>query len=172
MKRTWGILVGFILIFVMSFFAMQKWLVLHPLPIQQSYCCAQEGFYKKFNLVAPQQEQLVKMDEEFLREKNRLCATLCQVRYEMAQLLREPTTQQAGIDAKIAEIAVIQLAMERQSVAHVLKVRDLLTAREAKQYLEVFYQDLCKGIRSSGCGFSAPDKDDASLPVQTGKGEI
>ncbi len=85
---------------------------------------------------------------------------LCQSRYGLAQLLLQPDITQKELDDKTAEVASIQLAVERAAAAHVLKVKETLTPEQAKKYMEMLYQDVCSQMNKKSCGFSALDEDE------------
>ena len=164
MKRIIGITLGFILLFSLTFYGVVKVKECYrtgcPLFFKNGsrfdYCCAQEGMCRKLTTTPLQQETLKSLDQEFLEEKGRLCKQLCQARYRLAQMLVKPTVTQQELEEKIAEVSAIQLAMERAAVAHILKVRDILTPDQAKSYMESLYQDACKNMEMESCGFAMP----------------
>ncbi len=162
MKRVFWMTVVFILLFAGAFYGIQK---VQHCPLMgtmaqrgSSYCCAQAGMYQKLSATPEQQNAILALDQEFIKEKNRLCMQLCQSRYGLAQLLRRPEVTQKGLDEKTAEIASVQLAMERAAAAHVLKVKEMLTPEQAKKYMEMLYQDVCGQMDMKSCGFAAPEE--------------
>lgn len=162
MKRVFWMTVVFILLFTGAFYGIQK---IQHCPLMGtmarggvSYCCAQPGIYQKLSATPEQQSAILALDQEFIKEKNRLCMQLCQSRYGLAQLLRRPEVTQKELDEKTAEVASVQLAMERAAAAHVLKVKEVLTPEQAKKYMEMLYQDVCGQMDTKSCGFAVPDE--------------
>ncbi len=162
MKRVFWMTVVFILLFAGAFYGVQK---IQQCPfmgsmavVKSGYCCAQSGIYQKLSATPEQQKAIQVLDQEFIKEKNRLCMQLCQSRYGLAQLLRRADITQEELDEKTAEVASIQLAMERASVAHILKVKEVLTPEQAKKYMGMLYQDVCSQMDAKSCGFVVPEE--------------
>lgn len=160
MKRIFWMTAVFILLFAAAFYGVQK---MQHCPFMgtmargiSSYCCAQPGSYQKLSATPEQQNAILALDQEFIKEKNRLCMQLCRSRYGLAQLLLSPDITQKELDDKTAEVASIQLAMERAAAAHVLKVKETLTSEQAKKYMEMLYQDVCGQMDMKSCGFASP----------------
>ncbi|MBI1976434.1 MAG: periplasmic heavy metal sensor [Candidatus Omnitrophica bacterium] len=162
MKRVFWMTVVFILLFAAAFYGVQK---VQHCPLMGSaaagksaYCCAQSGIYRNLSASSEQQNAIALLDREFIKERNRLCMQLCQSRYGLAQLLLQPDITQKELDDKTAEVASIQLAVERAAAAHVLKVRETLTPEQAKKYMEMLYRDVCSQMDGKSCGFSAVEE--------------
>ncbi|GEM_PF-3856638 len=162
MKRVFWMTVVFILLFAGAFYGIQK---VQRCPLMGTmaqggsfYCCAQPGSYQKLSATPEQQNAILVLDQKFLKEKNHICVQLCQSRYGLAQMLRRPEVTQKELDEKTAEVASVQLAMERAAVAHILKVKEVLTPEQAKKYMEILYQDVCGQMDMKSCGFAAPEE--------------
>ena len=162
MKRVFWMTVVFILLFTGAFYGIQK---IQHCPFMgtmaqtgSSYCCAQTGIYQKLSATPEQQKAILALDQEFMKEKNRLCMQLCQSRYGLAQLLRRADITQRELDEKTAEVASIQLAMERTAAAHILKVKEQLTPDQAVKYMETLYQDVCGQMDMKSCGFAGSEE--------------
>jgi len=106
MKRIFWMTAVFILLFAAAFYGVQK---TQHCPFMgtmargmSSYCCAQPGSYQKLSATPEQQNTILALDQEFIKEKNRLCMQLCQSRYGLAQLLLSPDITQKELDDFIA----------------------------------------------------------------------
>lgn len=162
MKRVFWMTVVFILLFAGAFYGVQK---TQRCPLMGSsdlgksaYCCAQPGIYRNLSAFSEQQNAIEALDREFIKEKNRLCMQLCQSRYGLAQLLLRTGITQKELDEKTAEVASVQLAMERAAVAHILKVKEVLTPEQARKYMEMLYQDVCGQMDMKSCGFAVSEE--------------
>ena len=143
MRRVLWLTVGFILLFSGAFYGV---VMFKRSPYNSSYCCAQQGLYQQLGMKEEEKRAVLALDQEFIQEKNHLCMQLCQARYSLAQLLRQPEVTQKELEDKTTEISFIQLAMERAAVAHILKVRDTLTPSQAQKYMKMIYQDVCSDM--------------------------
>jgi Spy/CpxP family protein refolding chaperone len=163
MKRIFWMTVVSILLFAGAFYGVQK---AQRCPLMGSttsgkstYCCAQPGIYRNLEASSEQQNAIKILDREFIKEKNHVCMQLCQSRYGLAQLLLRADITQKELDEKTTEVASIQLAMERAAVAHILKVKEVLTPEQSEKYMEMLYQDVCGQMDMKSCGFAAPYKE-------------
>ena len=166
MKRIFWMTVVFILLFAAAFYGVRKTqqcsLMGSTALGKSAYCCAQPGIYRNLSASGEQQNAIAALDREFIKEKNRLCMQLCQSRYGLAQLLLSPDITRKELDDQTAEVASIQLAMERAAAAHVLKVKEVLTPEQAKKYMEMLYQDVCSQMDMKSCGFASPQEKESS----------
>lgn len=162
MKRIFWMTVVFVLLFAAAFYGVQK---KQHCPFMKSmtsgksaYCCAQPGIYRNLSASTEQQNAIKGLDREFMKEKDKLCMQLCQSRYILAQSLLRPDITQKELDDQTAEVASIQLAMERAAAVHILKVREILTPKQAKKYMAMLYQDVCGQMDMKSCGFAVSEE--------------
>lgn len=86
-----------------------------------------------------------KQDASFREETNRVCMELCRQRMELLDLLTQ-NADEVQIYRKLDEIGVLQSALEKNMVKHMLEVKKQLPPEKGAAYMAHLRQQLEKSI--------------------------
>lgn len=103
------------------------------------------NWYAELGLDKKETEIFKKQDKAFRQESNRVCMELCQQRMRLLDLLTQ-NTDEAQIYQKLDEINVLQAALEKNMVKHMLEVKNQLPTEKGAAYMAHLRQQLEKSI--------------------------
>ena len=86
------------------------------------------------SLSAEQLKGLELIQQNYLRETQPLRAELFLKRLELREFLTDPTTKSESIRSKYSEITELQSRLEEKSIEYLIKVRNLLTKEQLKNW--------------------------------------
>ena len=101
--------------------------------------------HKHLSLSASQKGCMEALDKPFRSKVNQLKAELRQKRDELSTLLLEPNPIDESINAKLGEIATLQVELQKVVVAHLLEIKEILTPEQQKRFFGMIIEELSPG---------------------------
>jgi len=103
------------------------------------------NWYAELGLNKSETEIFKKQDSAFRQETNRVCMELCRQRMQLLDLLTQ-NADENQVYQKLDEINVLQAALEKNIVKHMLEVKKQLPAEKGAAYMAHLRQQLEKSI--------------------------
>lgn len=101
--------------------------------------------HKHLSLSTSQKSHMETLDKPFRSKVNQLKAELSQKRDELSALLLEPNPAAEIINAKLEEIATLQVELQKVVVAHLLSIKEILTPEQQKRFFAMIIEELSPG---------------------------
>lgn len=101
--------------------------------------------HKHLSLSESQKARMEALDKPFRSKVNQLKAELRQKRDELSALLLEPNPTAESINAKLDEIATLQVELQKVVVAHLLEIKEILTPEQQKRFFAMIIEELSPG---------------------------
>ena len=109
-----------------------------------------QDLYKELKLNAVQTAKLKSLDTAFQKNADNVCAHVCRARQELIDLMKDKSTTQSVLNDKIDAIGRLQTDFEKQTAAHILAVRAMLTPEQAARYLDLVEGQFQQALKKSG----------------------
>ncbi|HIE27512.1 TPA: periplasmic heavy metal sensor [Candidatus Poribacteria bacterium] len=98
--------------------------------------------HKHLSLSESQKSNMEALDKPFRSKVNQLKAELRQKRDELSALLLESNPTAENINAKLDEIATLQVELQKVVVAHLLEIKEILTSEQQKRFFAIIIEEL------------------------------
>jgi len=102
-------------------------------------------WYKHLSLSESQKSRMEALDKPFRSKVNQLKDQLRRKNDELSELLLESNSTAEGINAKLDEIATLQAELQKVVVAHLLKIKEMLTPEQQKRFFSMIIEELSPG---------------------------
>jgi len=101
--------------------------------------------HKHLSLSESQENNMEVLDKPFRSKVNQCKSTLRQKRDELSALLLKPNPTAESINAKLDEIATLQVELQKMVVAHLLEIKEILTPEQQKRFFAMIIEELSPG---------------------------
>ncbi len=98
---------------------------------------------RELNLTDAQAREVDKSEREFQSQMDSFCATHCAARFVLGDELAKATVDPEKARASVEKMNAVQADAERTTLAHILKVRSLLTEQQAQRYSSIIRDQVC-----------------------------
>lgn len=111
-----------------------------------------QSWYFGLGLNDEQAQALQREETSFREGTDQLCIRICKMRLDLLGKMRDHRADPALVSKKIEEIGNLQILLEKEIAAHILKVKKSLTPEQSQAYLDRIHQELRESIQRSGYG--------------------
>ena len=118
-------------------------------------------------LTAEQQGRVKPIDETFRQNQMAACTKMQDARAKLLDILEQPTTRKADLNAALAEVSSAQAGMQRQTAEYLLEIKPILTADQRDRLFSLVGQRFC-GQGRCGAGMCPADGG----PGRRGRGRM
>ena len=98
---------------------------------------------RELKLNDEQARAVTKLETEFKRQLDAMCATHCAARFALGDELMKANVDVEKCKACVAKMNAAQAEAEQATLAHILKVRELLSDEQAKLYSSIIHKQVC-----------------------------
>jgi Spy/CpxP family protein refolding chaperone len=98
---------------------------------------------RELNLTDSQTAAIDKLDQEFRVKVDHCCDVHCDARFALGAELAKPQVDLTRANSCVDRMAAAQADSERATLAHILRVRALLTPAQQQQYAALVSQQIC-----------------------------
>lgn len=112
-----------------------------------------DSWRASLGLSAAQEAALDDSEAAFRAEVDALCAQLCRDRADLLAEMKDGRVSAEAAHLRVDEIGRRQTELDRRTVAHLIELQQILTAPQARAYIDAVYQQQCRlihGEKSDG----------------------
>jgi Spy/CpxP family protein refolding chaperone len=132
------VLISVILAALVSF-GMSRWFSRQP-----AVNLHDAGWLQRVLRLAPDQTaQINKLAEEYRAAVNASCLKHCDARLGLSEILAQPTVDLPAADNAVGKMCAAANEVERATLQHILRVREVLTPDQRVRYAALINQQLC-----------------------------
>ncbi len=123
-------------------FAVSRWLIgCQVRPIVNIHDTA--WLRSELNLSEAQRRDVERLEKDFQARLNAYCATHCAARFALGDELMKPQPDPTKCKECVEKMNAAQAEAERATLQHILKVRSLLTDKQARRYAAIIHNQVC-----------------------------
>ncbi len=101
--------------------------------------------HKHLSLAESQKSRIEVLHKPFRSKVDQLKTEFRQQKDELSDLLLEPNPTAESINAKLDEIAALQVELQKVVVAHLLEIKEILTPEQQKRFFAMIIEELSPG---------------------------
>jgi hypothetical protein len=95
------------------------------------------------HLTADQARQVATLEKEYRAKLDDCCKRHCDARFDLGQELGKPEVNQTNATVAVSRMCAVQSEIENTTLAHILRVREILTPAQRTQYAQLLNQQVC-----------------------------
>jgi len=141
MKKTWGLVALIAVVAAGVSFAVARWAARQPVTATQLHDAA--WLKRELALTGPQAGEIGKLETELRKQLAAICQTHCEARFALGDELMKSGVDTGKCAACVERMNAAQADAERATLAHILKVRALLTDKQAQRYAQIIHDQVC-----------------------------
>jgi hypothetical protein len=141
MKKTLGLVALVAVVAAGVSFAVARWAARPPVTAAQLHDAA--WLKHELNLTGPQAGEVAKLQAELQKQLTALCGTHCAARFALGDELMKSGVDTTKCASCVERMNTAQAEAERVTLAHILKVRALLTDQQAQRYGQIIHDQVC-----------------------------
>jgi Spy/CpxP family protein refolding chaperone len=122
-------------------FSLARWLASRPAAVVNLHDPA--WLKRELNLTDSQARVVEQAESEFRAKLNAACATHCDARRSLGEEIAQPKPDPDKARALVDKMNAVQAASERETLAHILRIRSLLDAQQAQRYSALIRDQVC-----------------------------
>ena len=124
-------------------FAMSRWFVGRK-PLQMAVNIHDAAWLsRELDLSETQRRDVERLEKDFQLKLNASCAAHCAARFALGDELMKPNPDPEKARADVERMNQVQAGVEQATLQHILKVRALLTDKQAQRYSAIIHDQVC-----------------------------
>lgn len=124
-------------------FAMSRWLITRRQSPPTVNIHDAAWLKQQLNLTEAQARDVETLEREFQTKLNASCTAHCAARFALGDELMKPKPDPEKARTAVEQMNQVQAEAERATLAHILKVRALLTDEQARRYSTIIHDQVC-----------------------------
>jgi Spy/CpxP family protein refolding chaperone len=124
-------------------FAMSRWFAARVQPPMAVNIHDAAWLSRQLDLTESQKRDLETLETDFQSKLNASCAAHCAARFALGDELMKPKVDIEKARAAVERMNQVQAEAERATFDHILKVRALLTDKQAQRYSAIIHDQVC-----------------------------
>jgi len=141
MNRLWVALATVVVVATSVSFGLSRWMVMHQPTASNLHDVG--WLTRELKLNDKQSRAVTELETEFKRQLDAMCATHCAARFALGDELIKANVDVEKCEACVAKMNAAQAEAEQATLAHILKVRELLSDEQAKLYSSLIHKQVC-----------------------------